>query len=68
MIYYLTQSQYNKLWLDFQHYEDIAGRIHYMKKNYNISYSESPSQKVEGHWGIIEGDQKDINFFILKYL
>jgi hypothetical protein len=73
MKYYLTEEQYNCVW---QKSFDTIGLVaiehntywedHFFKKT-KLSYIESYDDIVEiGYWGVLEGDEKDITWFLLQ--
>lgn len=67
MKYYLTDDQFYKLWDDSKiitpPYEK---RIEYIMEKYNLYYEEEESRYDPGYWGVIEGDEKYINWFLLN--
>ena len=74
MIYYFTLSDFKKFW------ENILGEDHntmsdrltiwnkYYQQQYKLQYSESDKFNEEGFFGTLVGNEKDINWFILKEL
>lgn len=82
MIYYLNNEQFDKLWWDNPNLPDHIAkssgvdhniRIEYWKEHletrYQLTYTELSTQYDEtepGFWGMIEGDEKYINWFLLQ--
>jgi hypothetical protein len=78
MIYHLTQQQFNKIWnVGYQppncHW--ASGRINwwnsYIEPKWNITYDELETGSVTefddpGYWGMLEGEEKHINWFLLQ--
>jgi len=75
MIYYLTYAQWNHFWFSIPHNNinahdlTLVGRCIYWKVNiepiYHITYYEKIGVK-QGKYGIIEGDEKHINWFLMQ--
>jgi hypothetical protein len=40
--------------------------INYFQLNYNLKYNEDSSLGNDGHWGYVDGEEKDINWFLLQ--
>jgi hypothetical protein len=73
MICYLTQSQYRQLWDNLilvGKAINAQQRIEYWKIHYcqyHIQYDETRDPFSYGYWGMLEGEEKYINWFLLQY-
>jgi hypothetical protein len=78
MTYYLTREQFDKIWNPPKNPPDChwtSGRINwwniYMESKWNITYDEveagrEPDHLEPGYWGMLEGEEKYINWFLLQ--
>jgi len=82
MKYYLTREQFKKFWfIEHHNWDDKSPseKINYMSRCRvfeqlypSLSYKEDPFEENEenfdipGFYGIVEGDEKDINWFLLQ--
>lgn len=72
MIYYFTEQQWDILWLSNDNTgwlsdEMNTGNQREKKWNDILCYNENDDPTMPDFYGSIEGDQKDINLFIMKY-
>jgi hypothetical protein len=75
MIYYLDKRQFHQLWDKHRSPELIEGRAPFRIQIWNtlyrsqtkLSYFELDDHvNKSGFWGVVEGDEKDINWFLLQ--
>ena len=67
--YYLTPSQYSKLWKDTGTML-TTDRLNYWAKHwkpkFNLEYIESSKWGVPEEYGVLIGEEKHINWFLLQ--
>jgi hypothetical protein len=75
MTYYLTREQFDKIWNPPQNPPDCSWRINWwaehMESKWNITYDEvkggrDSDYREPGYWGMLEGEEKYINWFLLQ--
>lgn len=82
MKYYFTKEQFRKYWFevntDWESSSTSESVEYYNRRNLfkqlnpSLSYEEYPvedtdeNRQMQGFYGIIEGDEKDINWFLLQ--
>jgi hypothetical protein len=73
MIHYLTEAQYFDCWcvvsdrMPMGTYKRIDYWNIHCKLKYNLNYYESnDDEDSPEYWGSLEGDEKDINWFLLQ--
>ena len=64
MKYYLTQEQYRQIFNKVDS-ETYSNRVDYFNK-FNLTFYESPSVTSPGWWGILEGTEREICWFLLQ--
>jgi hypothetical protein len=64
MKYYLTQEQYKQIF-DKTPVLTYSERLEHME-HFNLAYEESSNVTLPGWWGILEGTEKEIMWFLLQ--
>lgn len=68
MIYYFTEQQWDNFWNSpiIERIPDDENFNAIFEYNFKLKYTDNDVVDSPGFWGSLEGDEKDINWFLLQ--